>query len=291
MKKILEKKVYIIITILFWLLTIILLNPFSSENCIVKIENNYNKTQEVTKELTTDDVITQKFIAKENNLREIGINSATYGRKSFSLLKIQIKDLTDNKIIFDHECPSNGAEDNKDFKIMFDNQENSKGREYEIVIKCLNGETGKSLSFWLGKDVDNNFKYNLNGTENDSSLILSGVYLNNNIKILNIIIWIFVLIIALLVVVFLDGKLDEKNFLKIALFAGILSLIFIPYPHLLDEGTHFFRSYLIANGSFYDIKVDGEIGGMVSENYTKFINNRVNIKSLFSDIFLNSTKN
>ena len=158
MKRILEKKIYIIITILFWLLTIILLNPFSSENCIIKIENNYNKTQEVTKELITDDVITQKFIAKENNLREIGINSATYGRKSFSLLKIQIKDLTDNKIIFDHECPSNGAEDNKDFKIMFDNQGNSKGREYEIVIKCLNGETGKSLSFWLGEDVDNNFK-------------------------------------------------------------------------------------------------------------------------------------
>lgn len=283
MKKILEKKVYIIITILFWLLTIILLNPFSSENCIVTIENNYNKTQEVTKELTTDDVIIQRFIAKENNLREIGIDSATYGRKSLSLLKIQIKDLTDNKIIFDHECPSNGLEDNKAFKIMFDNQENSKEREYEIVIKCLNGETGKSLSFWLGKDVDNNFKYNLNGTENDGSLILSGVYLNENIKIVNIIIWILVLIIALLVVVFLDGKLDEKNFLKIALFAGILSLIFIPYPHLLDEGTHFFRSYLIANGSFYDVKVDDEIGGMVSENYTKFINDKVNIKALFSD--------
>ena len=284
MKKILEKKVYIIITILFWILTIMLLNPFSSENYIVKIENNYDETQEVTKELITGDVITQRFIAKENNLREIGISSATYGRNSLSLLNIQIKDLTNNKIIFDNQCPSNGVKDNEDFVIMFENQNDSKGREYEITIKCLDGNGGESLSFWLGEDLDNNFGYTLNGVENDSSIILNGVYLNNNIKIVNIIIWIVILLIAIVVVVFLGDKFDEKNFLIIAIFAGVLSLIFIPYPHLLDEGTHFFRSYLIANGSFYDITVDGEIGGMVSDNYAKFNQNKISIKTLFSDI-------
>lgn len=283
MKKILEKKAYIIITLLLWLFAIIILNPFSNEKCIITFENNYEMTKEITKELLTGDVVTQRFIAKENNLREIGILAATYGRNSLSLLNIKIIDLTDNKVIFDNQCPSNGAEDNEYFKIMFDNQENSKGKEYEIIIKCLDGKSNESLSFWIGKDLDNDFNLNINGTQKDNSLILKGVYLNENIKILNAISWILVLVISIIILIFLDGKLDEKNFLKISIFTGIMMILFIPFPHKLDEGTHFFRSYLIANGSFYDIKVDGEIGGMVSSNYKEYIEKGINLKKFFYD--------
>lgn len=283
MKKILEKKSYILVTILFWFLVVILLNPFSNEHYIVTLENNYEKNNEITKELVTGDIITQKFVAKEDNLREIGISTATFSRESLSLLNIKIKDLTNNEIIFDNQCPSNGAEDNQYFRILFDNQKSSKGREYEIEIRCLDGNSNESLAFWIGKDLDDNLNYTINGNVENNSLVLNAVYLKDNIKIFNIFIWIAVLVIALIVLVFLDDKLDEKNFLKLAIFVGVLTLIFMPFPHLLDEGTHFFRSYLIANGSFYDITVDNEIGGMVSDNYSKYINDGISIKKLFSD--------
>ena len=64
--------------------------------------------------------------------------------------------------------------------LTFENNMKDRFKEYNLNYNCAHiiGEAEITESKRKIKDL----KYNLNGTENDSSLILSGVYLNNNIK-------------------------------------------------------------------------------------------------------------
>ena len=57
-----------------------------------------------------------------------------------------------------------------------------------------------------------------------------------------------------------EPKLNEKNFIIFASVIGLCFLILSPFPHRIDEYSHYLKSYIIANGKLYnDINSDGRI--------------------------------
>lgn len=281
-EKILNNKWYIIAILIFSSL-ILLLNVYPKKTSTITLTNNYLKVVP-SNEFVTGDTIIQKFIAKKNNLSEIGIKVATYQRTSNAVFHIQVKDVVEDRIIFNFHCPSTGAKDNEYFKIFLNTEEKSKGKEYEISIKCITGKEGDSLSFWLGEDNTEKLKCTINNQEEFSSLIINTTYIDITANTLFYLLLIVVFIISIVLIFIFENDINEKVFLKLAIILGIIFAIITPYPHPLDEGTHYFRSFMIANGRFYDDKAkDGEIGGYVSDNFKMFNHKQTSLKSLIND--------
>lgn len=78
-------------------------------------------------------------------------------------------------------------------------------------------------------------------------------------------------IIASYVCCLMVNKLDEKSFLVIAVLLGGIMIFANPFVHIMDESTHYFRSFAISEGQWIDIiDENGEIGAIMPENYYKF---------------------
>lgn len=282
--KFIKNKIYLVILIIFWIFAIIINDPFSEENNICTIVDSTEVTK-ISDKITKEVELSQKFVAEKNNLRQIGIMASTDNKIIDTNIHITVTDISNNKIIFDNECSTKELKNNSYFEIFLENQENSKGKEYEIIIHGNNGTSENAIVFWEALDIENSKNYTVNGIPSENKLMYKTTYMDSNIGTVNISLWGIIFIVSFIFVLNIGEKLDEKQFLKFSIVLGICMLVITPFCHSLDEGTHFFRSYMISQGDFYDEKDDnGNIGGYVSKNFPKYmLGNNISFKNFFSN--------
>lgn len=75
------------------------------------------------------------------------------------------------------------------------------------------------------------------------------------------------------------GAADEKTFFKMSILLGWMFIVLNPFPHLLDEGTHFFRAVGISQLDLLNEVVDGEIGSYMPANFAQILETQWSIKA------------
>lgn len=293
-KKVKNNRNYLIILIIFFITAIFFNNPFRNDNNEYTFKNLRNKKDDVIQ--LVDCSVSQKFIATDNNLRKVSFFVGTYQQESVDDINVKIIEVETNKIIFEDKVLLNELEDNSFLVVNIENQANSKGKEYEITISPSKDSTGKNIALFL-KELDEKSDGNAYYTQDqkiiDGELILANTYLNKNIFIFNVLLWSLIFIVsAMYIIYFLDEKLDEHQFLKIALTLMLFFACFTTVFHPFDESNHFFKSYLISQGDLYSQRNDENVvGGYVSKTYNDVIqmSNPISLKTIFFEkqIYLN----
>ena len=272
-KKIFENKIYVFLTILFWGFIIFLNNPFDSSKGTLKQIEHGSGNCGVIEQITMDKIVEQSFVAEENNLSEICLKMATYARTNQGTVDVSIA-RENGEFIFQSKLNMQDIADNSWVKFNFNEECESKGQKYKISIFSEDAVDGNAITIYYGTSSDENAF--INGTEQNGALNFTTSYRMNGLQYLKIICWIIAIACSLLLVVKIQ-ICDEKMFLKIAIIYGMLIIFISPFPHALDESTHFFRSFMISQGDFYDTTNEERIGGYVSDNYGEIVEKRLSI--------------
>lgn len=289
--KIKNNKWYLIILVLFFIISILLNKPFKNENNVYTISDDVKSVKGFSIRLTEDIVISQRFIARDNNLRRIGVLVGTYDKTIKNPeIKAKVTDLSTQEVIFEGKLDVDKLEDNSYIFINFANQENSKGKVYDVQLIGLDNKN--EFSFWLNSSENEYLGYNENGKADDSSkLVVASTYLNKKIGYVNFITWTLIFMVsAFFVINLLQDTADEKQFKKLVISLGAFFICCTPIFHKLDESDHFFRAYMISQGNFYDQRdEEGNIGGYISKSYSKILGEgdatreRLSLKSIVAE--------
>ena len=265
-----RKRYYYIILTIFWIYILFVFSPFDSSKGTV-VDYDYELDNKgLAGEIIGDTVIQQEFTAREDQLSRISIIIATLDRKNSGLVDISIMEQDSGKKIADYEMDMSQIEDNSRFDIQFSRQQHSKGKKYLLNITGIDGEVGSSVTMYVSSMVKGFGSMMVNGQKIDGRLSFSLGYYSQRLQIFKVAVWLVVMLLSY-VFVCLFKKADEKTFLKLAFTIGICLVVMTPFCHPIDEVTHFFRSYMIAQGDILDEIKNGEIGGYVPENYEEII--------------------
>lgn len=272
-----ERKWFLLAILIAWIILIVYVNPDYYESSKYVTGDDFKTTDlRLTKEFEQDEERRFSVAAEIDNLEQISIYGGTFGNYSESILNIKILEKESNKTIFDENIDTSDIYVQEYIDCVFTPQENSKGKEYEVVVKCVERKDN-TLFFW-DKEIINE-----NGIKENVPAIKL-VYINSQVMILYGVILIALLFVMIILFLFVEPKLNEKNFIIFASVIGLCFLILSPFPHRIDEYSHYLKSYIIANGKLYnDINSDGRIGAFVSENYEDVSanTNSVSLKTLF----------
>lgn len=285
LEKIKDKKYYLIITVILFIFLIFMNEPFDKSYYTYTSQNAENLVGQ-TEFLVAKNKVSQKFKAERDDLVKVGIKTVTQDREINSKANIEIKEVENNKTIYNQDISLLGAKNDSYFEIEIDRQKNSKNKEYEIIITSLDAEEGNATMFALATNDDTTgeiYKFNDEAIK-ENKLMLSAEYYSFPSAVLHILLWILIFVVAVGFILFgLDGA-DEKTFLKVAIFVAILYIFITPFPHYFDEWSHFFRVFLISQGQFYDeINEAGEIGGQVPENFKAFLFKKTTLEHFSSN--------
>lgn len=273
MKKIKDKKYYLILVVVFFALLIFINQPFDTEKCKYEVKNSEELIGQ-TDFIVAQSKVSQNFKAERDDLVKIGIKTVTQDREINSNAHIEIKEIKTGEVIYDKDISLIEAKNDSYFEIELDRQKSSKNKEYEITITSLDAVTENATMFALARNSEDSgeiYKYN-NEEVKDNKLMIFTEYYSIKVEVFNIFLWALIFILSIIFLLFgLDGA-NEKTFLKLSLGITIFYVFATPFPHYLDEGAHFFRALLISGGNIYHtINEEGEIGGYVSENYPAYV--------------------
>ena len=174
-------------------------------------------------------------------------------------------------------------------EINLENQSDSRGKEYEIIIKGIDGDDYNSIQFPYSPDKSEYLvgAYEENALK-ENNFILKVTYNYANVNKVQFLLWTIVFLAALLFILYgTKDELNEKNFLKLALTIGIFFIIFTPVFHNFDEWNHYFRALMISQGDFIDeIDESGNFGGTIPDNVSKYLtvykgDRGISIKNIF----------
>ena len=274
-----KNKINLIIIACLWACMFFIFNPFdNSAQSNVSIE--YGSPSKVIGEITLETVIEQPFIVdNQNGFNGLQLQLATYARTNNGHLYIDIINGEDMSIIYDETIDVSKVDDNSWYSLKFDSSLN----EGNYILRIhSDGTSGNAVTIHCGEDEFVN-NATINGVD-------TGLVLNYKIDVscpyistIKIVCWV-IATVASLVVAFFCKSTDEKNFLMIAITFGILMVFLNPFPHGVDESTHFFRSYMIASGNVLDdVSENGEIGGIVSSNYESIVDKELSINTYFTN--------
>lgn len=217
-EKIKKNKIYIFIMFIIWIIAFI----FVRNNGDYSITETYNPDIDgYSKPLYKDVTLSQDYFSIEDNLYSINLYCATYTKTIYSILNIKITDKETGEIIFDNNIYTENIEDNSSTPIYFPLQENSKGKFYNVTIKCIENNTTDGLSFELqdadyklGDDVNRFFPYTYNGIADEENLFIkiTGTFISNNIRIISAIcLIVFYIITSIIMYMLINNKLNEKS--------------------------------------------------------------------------------
>lgn len=280
-----ERKFYLIILVLLFAYIVFMNKPFDSLSAQYT-SYNVDNFSVATDEFLVGETIKHTFVAVDNNLQRIGINSITGGKSISSSIKAIIREKETGREILNQDI-NLGVLKNGYLEINIENQSNSKGKTYEIELQSLDAVPGNGVSFWKAvNNKESGEEFIENGELKETErLMLSGTYGSPFLLNFNKIAWLFVFTLSLIYTLyFLDNNADEKTFLKIALCFGVIYIIITPFTHPLDESSHIFKAMIISKGQPYvTVTKDNAIGGNVPENYAEFLKaNNITLKTILS---------
>lgn len=98
-------------------------------------------------ELTAGNEISQSFVAEADGLRKIDVLAATYARKNFGKIKVEVFK-NKKQLIVTKELDVSKITDNGYLSILIPKQLNSKGKSYQISFTSMDGTPGNAITFW-----------------------------------------------------------------------------------------------------------------------------------------------
>ncbi len=284
LSRIKEKKIYLILLLVLCAYIIFLTNTFDNEDAVY-MKNNIGESNYITRELCEGDILRQEFTVPHDNLTSVSIRIGTFMRTNYCENNVKIYDKQDNVLIYDQNMICSEVPDSEFYQLSFDEQNNSKNRVYEIVITGIDGSVGNAVCFYMAGETKTYLEgLTYNGEQDPSSLHMQYTFNNQSMILLRNIAIVLLIVISVVCLLVCD-RADEKSFLIIACAFGLLHVFCNPFCHLIDESTHFFRSFAISEGEWFDeINENNQIGAVVSENYGSYVSQPLTIKTFFKDV-------
>ena len=264
LKKIKIKWKYLLILWCVFAVVIFTRRPFDLE--ILTDSTNISAMQTYIDLDASISVAEQTIIASRNGLKKVGIIFVKNGNTNQDLLQIQIKDKKENRLIYENTIDCSDLQDSTVLYLEFEEEQYSKDREYSLIFsweQVTNSNT--SIRIGVGaSDADAGLM--LDGSDAGGTVYCHERYVDSRADLLYIILWIMLIVLASLAVLLIDERL-EHNFLVISFTVGLTMIILNPFPHVLDEVTHTFRSMTLSSGQLLQTTENGNIGGYVPENF------------------------
>ena len=269
--KVKEAKWYLVGITIFFVIVIIINKPFKND---YNYEFKYNHIIQGgrTPQIEAGVEVSQNFIAKGNNLNQIGMMIAMPSISTQSTVNVKLIEVESQIQILDQDVFLGSLKDGDYFVVNIENQFNSRGKEYKIILKGLDGDSTNSIQILKSTVSDEKLLNCYIGNEKDEcGWVFLTRYYFNYLKY-EVIGWITLYLVSVIFVcVLLDNNADEKSFLKICISLGIFIIIYTGFFHVFDESSHYFRTIMVSQGDFYDYKTEnGEFGGFVPKNYDKY---------------------
>lgn len=277
-----RKRGGVLVLILFWAVMFLICRPFGKDTGFQQEIKSYC-SQEMTVLGNADQntVIEQEFTGKYSNLKGIDFTSATSGRVNEGKLKVTLTDLDTGKLVCTEELDVAEMPDCNLVSVQFPEIPDSKGKHYQLSFSSDSKED--SCIILMGAESKTLEPAKVNNVLVEQPLRLSMKYHDTHYTWVRLLVWLLVCILSFVMLFLIDGA-NERSFLVLAITFGVLFACFTPFPYVLDESAHFFRSYLIANGNFVDdINENGQIGGEVSVNYDDTVCELLNIDRVLYD--------
>lgn len=248
---------------IFWVLLISIFNPFLERT---GGERRYGYTSNTIITLKNGDEFKQDFLMPFDGLCEIKFNFQNIKEDESQQVLIQMWDKERNQKKVSKRILLSDI-DNGEYQLQFPQIDNSKNGNYYIRIVNISNSNDVDivLSAHL-KQAEFEKQSYINNIQNDANLTFTAVFYDNGINVIYIVMWGLIVFLSYLCILLLKGDF-KHDFLVIATSMGIGFLLLNPFPHIIDEPTHFFRSFCISQGDWHDtINKDGNIGAQVPEN-------------------------
>ncbi len=276
--KIKSKKGALIILVIFWALVLFISNPFKlGKDTVTSSEIGKGEVLNALDPITSETTIDQPFVAGNANMCSVGIYFDTlgeqkYGKVIFTILSESGETVAEEKI------DMSLLEDKSFYTVSFDKIPQSKGRMYFVRITSTVNKASGGVSVWYRAKDTESMSAVINGDRLDGTIRMKVGYFDYAVLAVKMISWLLVIIVSFIFLM-LISKSYEKNFLLLSFSLGILILFINPFPHVIDESTHFFRSFMISQGDFYDDIHIGLIGGNVPTEFSGTVDSKLSIRS------------
>ena len=266
--KIMVHKKLLIGMIIFWFLFLSIWNPFLKHQTA---EHKYGYRTDALLVLHGGETLQETFRSTLKGLKAVNIYSMHDESTSHDIL-MEIK--TDGKIIYSKTVNTQEIGDVYQLDLQGVVSDDA-GKDYTLMFTNLSTDNNpdSGITFNMHSDIvseEDNAVFN--GDRQNQSLNFGAEYQNKTLDMIYLGIWSLLILLSFICVIFLDERL-EHNFLIIGCVIGLFYMFINPFPHAIDEYTHFFRAFCISQGDIHDsINENGLIGAEVSESYTDLLN-------------------
>ena len=278
------KCAFLLIIALFWAMIIFVIRPFEkAENLVSRTEISEGKVADVTEPLSSDVTLEQMFIADQQSMCGLSVYFDTFGEQRYG--KVIVSLLSESgKVLAEEKIDMSTLEDKGYYNIAFDRIQNSKGKCYVARITSTVNDSKDGVGVWYRDKAPGSNYATINGEKLEGTLRMKAAYCDRTLYNLQLVCWAVMIVLSVIFALTISPSY-ENNFLRLAFLLGILVVFVTPFPHVIDESTHFFRSFMISQGDFYDDTFVGRIGGNVPVNFTDYVDNgKLSIKSLYTDL-------
>ncbi|MBO4862843.1 MAG: DUF2142 domain-containing protein [Eubacterium sp.] len=267
---------------LFWAMIIFVIRPFSSsDDPVTRSEIGSGEVLNVTDPITSSVTVEQLFVAKQSDMCDISVYFDTLGEQKYGKILFTLMSES-GRVLAEEKIDVSTLKEKGFYTVSFDKIEESKGRAFSVRMTSTVNDASGGISIWYRAKDDQSNTATVNGDKLGGTLRLKVGYYDSSMQLIRIICWI-VLIAASFVFAIFVGDVYEKNFILLAFLLGILTCFYNPFPHVIDEATHFFRSFMISQGDFYDDIYISRIGGNVSANYSSVVDSTLSIRSFYEN--------
>lgn len=255
-----KKILFIIMIIVIIIIDIIMYSKFIYNDRSYYTEDylEYNSSLDMEGKVQ----VSQSFFVTRTDLEAVAIGfDKEFRTYNDSNINIKIIDKKIDKVVAEYDNIYNDIVQNeKVYKFPFDKQ-NTKLREYEILITYENGAGDNPILINENSDsYQNGELLTINGEKQKGNISFKLYYSSkyaNGIFTVSIIAISLISIISIFIVVFKNIKF-EKLFVSFAVVVGLIYVFVIPMYRGHDEHAHFFKAYEISTGVFNTPVIEGK---------------------------------
>ena len=263
----------------FWAVFLSIYNPLLDDvHAVRALGNTWTQSLDLSGGVTVSQEIRYEYDGFKG--LEIWL---TQTRSVNNKLLINLKEVQSGKTIFkDTVYSANIIKNNKAYRISFDEQKASAGKTYLLTIKNA-AASGSGLFVQLADLSDLTVPAVREEKSAEGSIMMDTFFCDETVKQLYLIMWGIAIALSF-VCALLVGDQWHRNFLVIAISVGLIFSVCHTFPHPLDESTHYFRSFAIAEGHWHDqISSKKEIGARLSSNYDDVINTEFSLANWYAN--------
>ncbi len=215
--------------------------------------------------ITKDVKIKQEFLSCSNRMTGLEIQFATYGRQNSSDLSVKLTEAETGRILFEETLSAGNLKDNQYKKFDFKELPDSGDKKYIISIESDAAEEN-AATVWSGNGQYENTALFM-GDKHISKTLNFNIYYAGTKKIA-VFLYTSAVILSL-VAIFMAGNSTIYNFMILAGIFGSYFCLVTPFYHPLDEISHFYRAYDVAQGDFFLNSQNGVVGSYLPQDINK----------------------